>query len=585
MQKRWKILNADEQKVSLLHQSLKINPVLCKILVQRKIETFEEARTFFRPQLDTLHDPWLMKDMDKAVQRILKAFSAGEKILVFGDYDVDGTTSVACMLGFLQKNYSPDKVEFYIPHRYKEGYGVSKAGIDFAKQNSYSLIISLDCGIKSIDLIQYAKDLQIDFIVCDHHTPDIFLPPAVAILNPKQIDCSYPFKELCGCGVGFKLISALAQKLNRNNDEIFEYLDLVATAIAADIVSITDENRVLAYYGLKKANENPNLGIKALKHLSGLQKDLRISSLVFMIAPRVNAAGRMDDARKAVQMFVAKSYDEALHYAEMLHEDNTDRKEADQTITEEALYLIANNTELLNRKSTVVFQSHWHKGVVGIVASRLIDRYYRPTIVLTQSGDYAAGSARSVAGFNVYEAIHQCKDLLLGYGGHFYAAGMTLELDKVQAFQSKFEEIVSSTMAPELLVPEIVIDAEIKLTDLKQSFYNIICQMEPFGPDNLRPVFVVKKVVDSGYSKIVKDQHIKFSLRQDNIVFSGIGFCLADKFHLLHLKKQVDVVFTLEENDWNNQCHLQMKVIDLRLSEAPIPVVQQNNHGILESKI
>jgi single-stranded-DNA-specific exonuclease len=585
MQKRWKILNADEQKVSLLHQSLKINPVLCKILVQRKIETFEEARTFFRPQLDTLHDPWLMKDMDKAVQRILKAFSAGEKILVFGDYDVDGTTSVACMLGFLQKNYSPDKVEFYIPHRYKEGYGVSKAGIDFAKQNSYSLIISLDCGIKSIDLIQYAKDLQIDFIVCDHHTPDIFLPPAVAILNPKQIDCSYPFKELCGCGVGFKLISALAQKLNRNNDEIFEYLDLVATAIAADIVSITDENRVLAYYGLKKANENPNLGIKALKHLSGLQKDLRISSLVFMIAPRVNAAGRMDDARKAVQMFVAKSYDEALHYAEMLHEDNTDRKEADQTITEEALYLIANNTELLNRKSTVVFQSHWHKGVVGIVASRLIDRYYRPTIVLTQSGDYAAGSARSVAGFNVYEAIHQCKDLLLGYGGHFYAAGMTLELDKVQAFQSKFEEIVSSTIAPELLVPEIVIDAEIKLTDLKQSFYNIICQMEPFGPDNLRPVFVVKKVVDSGYSKIVKDQHIKFSLRQDNIVFSGIGFCLADKFHLLHLKKQVDVVFTLEENDWNNQCHLQMKVIDLRLSEAPIPVVQQNNHGILESKI
>jgi single-stranded-DNA-specific exonuclease len=584
MQKRWKTLKADEQKVSLLHQSLKINPVLCKILVQRNIETFEEARTFFRPQLDKLHDPWLMKDMDKAVQRILKAFDAGEKILVFGDYDVDGTTSVACMLGFLQKNYSPDKVEFYIPHRYKEGYGVSKAGIDFAKQNNYSLIISLDCGIKSIDLIQYAKDLQIDFIVCDHHTPDIFLPPAVAILNPKQIDCSYPFKELCGCGVGFKLISALAQKLNWNNDEIFEYLDLVATAIAADIVSITDENRILAYYGLKKANENPNLGIKALKHLSGLQKDLRISSLVFMIAPRVNAAGRMDDARKAVQMFVAKTYDEALHYAEMLHEDNTDRKEADQTITEEALYLIANNAELVNRKSTVVFQSHWHKGVVGIVASRLIDRYYRPTIVLTQSGDYAAGSARSVAGFNVYEAIHQCKDLLLGYGGHFYAAGMTLELNKVQAFQSKFEEIVSSTIAPELLVPEIVIDAEIKLTDLKQSFYNIICQMEPFGPDNLRPVFVVRNVVDSGYSKIVKDQHIKFSLRQDNIVFSGIGFCLADKFHLLHLKKQVDVVFTLEENDWNNQCHLQMKVIDLRLSEDHTPA-SQNNQGILESNL
>jgi single-stranded-DNA-specific exonuclease len=585
MQKRWKILEADEQKVTHLHQALNVNPVICKMLVQRNIRTFDEAKRFFRPQLEMLHDPWLMKDMEKAVQRILKAFDEGEKILVFGDYDVDGTTSVACMFRFLQKIYDPGKVEFYIPHRYKEGYGVSKAGIDFAKQNGYSLIIALDCGIKSIDLIGYAKELSIDFIVCDHHMPDVILPPAIAILNPKQVDCPYPFKELCGCGIGFKLITALSQKLRLPDTEIYDYIDLVATAIAADIVSMTGENRILAFYGLKKANENPNYGIKALKQLSGLQKEMHINNLVFMIAPRVNAAGRMDDARKAVQMFVSKTYEEALFYAEMLHEDNTDRKEADQSITEEALYLIANNAELINRKSTVVFQSHWHKGVVGIVASRLIDRYYRPTIVLTQSGDYAAGSARSVAGFNVYEAIHQCKDLLLGYGGHFYAAGMTLELDKVEAFQSKFEEIVSSTIPPELLVPEIVIDSEILFTDLKQSFYNIICQMEPFGPDNLRPVFVVKNVVDSGYSKIVKEQHIKFSLRQGNIVFSGIGFCLADKFHLLHLRKPVDVVFTLDQNEWNNQCHLQMKVIDLRLAESNSSIDRIEKEDVISEKI
>ena len=585
MQKRWNILQGDDQKVNDLQQALNISPVICKILVQRNIETFDNAKRFFRPQLEMLHDPWLMKDMEKAVHRILQAFDHGEKILVFGDYDVDGTTSVACMVSFLQKNYDPGKVEFYIPHRYKEGYGISKAGIDFAKENGYSLIIALDCGIKSIDLIRYAKDRNIDFIVCDHHTPDIILPPAVAILNPKQIDCSYPFKDLCGCGVGFKLITALSQRLQTPDTEIFDLLDLVATAIAADIVSMTGENRVLAFYGLKKANDNPNYGIKALKQLSGYQKDLHITNLVFMIAPRVNAAGRMDDARKAVQMFISKTYEEALLYAEMLHDDNTDRKEADQSITEEALYLIANNAELVNRKSTVVFQSHWHKGVVGIVASRLIDRYYRPTVVLTQSGNYAAGSARSVAGFNVYEAIHQCKDLLLGYGGHFYAAGMTLELDKVEAFQLKFEEIVSSTIPPELLVPEIVIDSEIEFANLKQSFYNIICQMEPFGPDNLRPVFVVKNVVDSGYSKIVKDQHIKFSLRQGNIIFNGIGFSLADKFHLLHLQKPVDIVFTLEQNEWNNQCHLQMKVIDLRLAESKSLPDQQIRREVISEKV
>ena len=566
MQKRWKILTPDKQKSDLLQQSLKISPVICNILVQRGIETFEQSKKYFRPELTDLHDPWLMKDMDKAVERIIRAISNKEKILVFGDYDVDGTTSVASMYRFLKKIH-PD-LDFYIPHRYREGYGVSKAGIDHAKENGFTLIISLDCGIKSIDLISYGKQLGIDFIVCDHHLPDEELPPAIAILNPKQKDCNYPFKELCGCGVGFKLISALAPQLDLNDEDVYESLDLVATAIAADIVPITGENRILAYYGLKKANEDPNNGIKALSFLSDLKKELHINNLVFMIAPRVNAAGRMDDAKKAVQMFIADSYDEALHFAEMLHNDNTDRKEADGNITGEALTLISENGDWLERKSTVIYKSHWHKGVVGIVASRLIEHYYRPTIVLTQSGEFAAGSARSVPGFNLYEAVHACREHLIGYGGHFAAAGLTLEIDKIDAFRNKFEEIVSATIHPELLIPEIVIDAEINFSDIQWPFYNILQQMEPFGPDNLRPIFVAKKVWNTGYSKIVKEEHIKFSLKQNNTVFSGIAFKMSDKFHLLQMNKPIDVVFKIDENEWNGNKTLQLRVIDFRVSDT-----------------
>jgi len=566
MQKRWKIADPDPQQVKELQSSLKIHPILCQLLVQRGVASYQKAKAFFRPQLTDLHDPWRMKDMLKAVKRILSAIDSEEKILVFGDYDVDGTTSVACMYQFLQKIYTPDKLEFYIPHRYREGYGISKAGIDFAYENNFTLIVSLDCGIKSVDLIQYAKELGIDFVVCDHHLPDSVLPPAVAILNPKQSDCEYPYKELCGCGVGFKLICALCDELNLPAETSYEYLDLVATAIAADIVPMTGENRILAYYGLKKANENPNVGIKALKELSGLVKELHITNLVFMIAPRVNAAGRMDDARKAVQMFIAASEPEAKQYAEMLHSDNSDRKEADKNITEEALSVIESFTDAKTRKSTVVFQPHWHKGVVGIVASRLIEHYYRPTIVLTQSGDYAAGSARSVPGFNLYEAIHACREHLLGYGGHFAAAGMTLEIDKIDAFREKFEEVVSSTIAPDLLIPEINIDAEVNLSDLNSTFYNIICQMEPFGPENLRPVFLSRHVSDTGYSRIVKEQHLKFSLKQANTIFNGIGFGMAEKFHLLESKQPVDIVFTLDENEWNGNKSLQMKVVDVRAS-------------------
>ena len=566
MQKKWNILEADEQIVTSLYESLKVPKVLCKIFVQRGIDTYEKAKDFFRPQLTELHSPWLMKDMDKAVDRIISAFNKNEKILVFGDYDVDGTTSVACMYQFLKKNHS--NLEFYIPHRYREGYGVSKAGIDYAKENGFTLIIALDCGIKSFDLINYAKEIGIEFIVCDHHLPDEILPPAIAILNPKQIDCNYPYKELCGCGVGFKLISALAEKLNLPAESAFEYLDLLATAIAADIVPMTGENRVLAFYGLIKANKNPNYGIKALCKLSGLVKEFHITNLVFMIAPRVNAAGRMDDATKAVQMFVADTEEEALHFAEQLHSDNTDRKEADKAITEEALAIINENKEWINRCSTLVYMPHWHKGVVGIVASRIIEHHYKPTIVLTKSGDVAAGSARSVPGFNLYEAIHACREHLLGYGGHFAAAGMTLEIEQVDAFREKFEAVVSSVITPELLIPEICIDAEIELKDIKQSFFDIISQMEPFGPENLRPIFITRNVKDNGWSKIAKEDHIRFSLVQDNTTITGIGFRMADRFHLMTNKQPIDIVYTIDENEWNGNKNIQLKMIDIRSSES-----------------
>ncbi|RYY98822.1 MAG: single-stranded-DNA-specific exonuclease RecJ [Chitinophagaceae bacterium] len=563
--KRWRMAFSEKERAQSLFQQLRIHPALCHILVQRGIDTFDAAKSFFRPTVDHLHSPWLLKDMDKAVDRVLQAFNDEEKILVFGDYDVDGTTSVACMYHFLSRHY--DRLDFYIPHRYREGYGVSRAGIDFAHANGFKLIIALDCGIKSVALIAYAKSLGIDFIVCDHHLPDETLPDAVAILNPKQKDCPYPFKELCGCGVGFKLICALTERMRLPPTEAYQYLDLVATAIAADIVSMSGENRILAFCGLEKANRDPNNGIKALSTLSGLQTKLEINNLVFMIAPRVNAAGRMDDARKAVQLFLAETPEAAMEWAEQLQTDNSERKLADSSITEEALALIEGDETLLNRLSTVLYQPHWHKGVVGIVASRLIEHYYRPTIVLTQSGEVVAGSARSVAGFNVYEAIHQCKDLLLGYGGHFYAAGMTLHPDNVDAFMERFEAVVQESIHPDLLVPEIVIDIELAFRDITQSFYNILSQMEPFGPDNLRPTFISRGVRNTGYSKIVKEKHLRFSLRQDGVTFSGIGFGMADKMPLLEGNKPVDVVYKLDINEWNGDKTLQLRVVDVKPSE------------------
>jgi len=564
MEKKWNLLQTDASITSALQAQLNIHPALCRILQIRQIDTYDKAKKFFRPQLPDLHDPWLMKDMREAVRRIDHARKNKEKILVYGDYDVDGTTAVASMYDFLSRHIACHLLDFYIPHRYREGYGVSKAGIQYAKDNGVSLIIALDCGIKSAELVAEARSSGIDFIICDHHLPDKDLPKATAILNPKQPECPYPYKELCGCGIGFKLITALCENWELPPENAHDYLDLVATAIAADIVPMTGENRVLAFYGLIKVNTRPNTGIDALKKISGLTKELKIENLVFMIAPRVNAAGRMDDARKAVQLFLSKDVAEAETLGNMLHSDNAERKEADKQITEQALAEITDHPEWKNRTSTVVFDPGWHKGVVGIVASRLIEHYYRPTIVLTRSGDYATGSARSIPGFNLYEALHACKEYLIGYGGHYAAAGLTLEVEKVNDFREKFEEVVKERISPSQLIPELTIDTEVDLPDLTEKFYSILRQMEPIGPENQRPLLLVRNIRDTGFSKVLKDQHIKFSVRQGNHVFQGIGFYLAHKFPLLEDGRPVDIAFTLEENEWNGNKNLQLKVVDLR---------------------
>ncbi|MFN4976073.1 MAG: single-stranded-DNA-specific exonuclease RecJ [Bacteroidota bacterium] len=566
MEKRWKILSASDEEVAALHKELQVHPMISRLLVQRGIKTYDSARLFFRPEPEHLHDPFLMKDMDKAVVRILKAFEQQEKILVYGDYDVDGTTAVASVFQFIRQLHPA--AEFYIPHRYREGYGISRAGIDYAANHGFTLIISLDCGIKSVELIQLAAEKGIDFIVCDHHLPDDILPPAHAILNPKQVDCPYPFKELCGCGVGFKLMMALASRLGLSSESYWRYIDLVVTAIAADIVPVVGENRVLAYFGLKKINENPAPGIQALMNLAGVQQQIHTQNLVFIIAPRINAAGRMDDAQTAVQLFLQPDVETAMEFARQLQVNNDERKEADSLITLEALEQLKQDPDNHLKKSTLVYKESWHKGVVGIVASRLIETYYRPTIVLTKSGDYVAGSARSVAGFNLYEAIHACKDWLLGYGGHFAAAGMTLLPEHVASFTAAFEEAVSNRITPEQLIPEIIVDAAIQFNEVTPALYRILKQMEPFGPENMRPVFIAKKVKNTGYSKLVKDQHIRFALRQHNTTLNGIGFNLKHLFPLVDSNEWLDVAFSVDENEYNGQLYLQMRVLDVRPHRA-----------------
>lgn len=568
MEKRWTLKEVDATaEAQLLADLPTINPIFCRLLAARGIHNFEEAKQFFRPELSQLLDPFMMKGMKAAVDRIIKAFDWHERILVYGDYDVDGTTAVSVVYSFLKEVYPDGNVSFYIPHRYREGYGVSRAGIDFAKDNAYTLIITLDCGIKSVELVHYANKLGIDVIICDHHLPDHSLPQALAILNPKQPDCPYPFKELCGCGIGFKLIQALSIRLQLPETTYTEYLDLVATSIAADIVPIDGENRTLAYYGIKKVNEDPSLSIRTLIGIAGIKKQLTVSDLVFVIGPRVNAAGRMDDARKAVDLFIEKDPERCVQLAEVLHLDNFDRKEIDKSITEEALAMLQAEALLGAKNSTVLFQPHWHKGVVGIVASRVIDHFYRPTIILTESNGKATGSARSIKGFNIYEAIHECHDLLENYGGHYFAAGMTMKLENLAAFKEKFEAVVSRRIRPELLIPEIEIDAEINFTDIKPSFYNILNQFEPFGPANMRPVFLTRGVRDfRGSSKVVKESHLRLVVHQGSSVMQGIGFNLGHLYPYV-MDGPVDIVYTLEENEYNGNLSLQIKLLDLRPSQ------------------
>ena len=563
--KRWSIKEVDAQIVNELQVSLRVHPAICKMLVARGIHTFDQAKLFFRPQLSDLHDPFLMKGMQKAVNRICSAIEWNERILIYGDYDVDGTSSVAVVYSFLKSLYA-GQLNYYIPHRYKEGYGLSKQGIDFAKANGHTLLITLDCGIKSADLVDYANGLGIDVIICDHHLPDERIPNALAILNPKQADCTYPYKELSACGIGFKLIEALAIQLNKPKESVYAYLDLVATSIAADIVALDGENRVLGFYGIKKANEQPSLSLKTLLEASDFKRTLQMSDLVFVIGPRVNAAGRMDDAKKAVELFIETDEEKVKEIAAALQADNLDRKEVDKTITEQAIQLLQQPHQQY-KKSTVLFQTNWHKGVVGIVASRLIDHYYRPTIVLTESNGMASGSARSIPGFNIHEAIEACSHLLENYGGHYFAAGMTMQLHQVDAFIAAFEKQVADTIDPAILIPEISIDAELQLSDITPALLNLINQFEPFGPNNLRPVFLSKGVQDDkGYSRIVKDAHLKFSIQQNGARMEGIGFNLADKIGIVK-DGLFDVVYTIDQNDFNGKSRLQIKVLDLKSSK------------------
>jgi single-stranded-DNA-specific exonuclease len=562
---RWTIKSKPEkEKVQALQNPLQVDEIIATLLVQRGIETYEQAKTFFRPTLEDLHNPYLMKDMDKAVSRIEKAIANNENILVFGDYDVDGTTAVSLVSSYLRSFYP--NVATYIPDRYAEGYGISYLGIDYAEDNDVSLIIALDCGIKSIDHVNYAKAKNIDFIICDHHRPGDSLPDAIAVLDPKREDCSYPYDELCGCGVGFKLIQALAENRNQTMEDLLPYLDLVATAIAADIVPITGENRVLAKFGLEVINSNPRPGIKALIQ-NVKKKVLTITDVVFIVAPRINAAGRVKHGNEAVALLTEYNLEQAEQFASEIEQHNSDRKELDKQITKEALLQIEENNEQ-NRFSTVVYQENWHKGVIGIVASRLVEKYYRPTIVFTKSGDKLAASARSVKDFDVYNALEACAEHLEQFGGHMYAAGMTLKEENYEKFKAAFENEVKKTIPPDLLIPEISIDLEMNFSDLDEKFMRILKQFEPFGPENMTPVFLSKNIIDSGYAKTLGNdaEHLKAFVKQNNSPnFNAIGFGLGDKIDVVKNRNPFDAVYVLEENEWNGTVSLQLQLRDVRV--------------------
>jgi single-stranded-DNA-specific exonuclease len=551
-------------KIDKLSAAIHVSPVIASMLVQRGICTFEEAYQYFRPSLDDLHSPYLMEDMEKAMVRILQAMQHKEKILIYGDYDVDGITSVSLVYGFLRNFYG--ELNFYIPDRYKEGYGISSEGIEWARDNGYTLLISLDCGIKAVEMTDYAGSFGIDLIICDHHLPGDVLPRAHAILDPKLPGCAYPYKELSGCGVGFKLLQAFCDKKHLDPDLLYDYLDLVAVSIAADIVPMMGENRILAFHGLKKLNESPRLGLEVLLRHAGIKDEINVSSIVFGIGPRINASGRMDHAKNAVELLLADDYKEVDMLAESLDTHNLNRRTFDTNTTNEALEMIAANDKVQMTKSTVLFKDDWHKGVIGIVASRCIDKYYRPTIILTQSNGKATGSARSVDGFDIYEAIAECADLLDQYGGHRYAAGLTLKVDNIAAFKAKFEQIVAARITEEQTVPMLEIDGIIDLSDITPKFYDVLRQMAPFGPGNLQPVFVTERLRACGRPRILKGQHLKFNVVQDDDEeqYEAIGFGLAQYFDLVASGMPFSMAYSLEENNYMGNTALQMRVRDIK---------------------
>ncbi|MCY4781585.1 single-stranded-DNA-specific exonuclease RecJ [Sphingobacterium sp. UT-1RO-CII-1] len=559
MQKRWVVKpKNDIQKINKLRDELGINPILADLLLNRNIHTFEQAKNFFKPLLSGLHDPFLMKDMHSAIYRIEQAIGNKEKILIYGDYDVDGTTAVSIVYSFFREYTSG--IEFYIPDRYSEGYGISTQGIDYAAANGFSLIIALDCGIKAVQKVAYAKAKNIDFIIGDHHLPGDTIPDAVAVLDPKREDCTYPYKELSGCGIGFKIIQAFILKNEMDMNLAYQFLDLVAVSIASDIVPITGENRILTYYGLKKLNTNPNFGLQALINLSSNKTgSFSVNDIIFQIGPRINAAGRIEHAKDAVKLLIAKSLQEAVEYSETVDDQNNVRKDFDLKITEEALELIDNSTVLKKRKSTVLFKEDWHKGVIGIVASRLIERYYKPTVILTETNGYIAGSARSVLGFDLYEALSACSELLDQYGGHKYAAGLTMPKANIEEFQKKFEQVVSDSIKPEMLQQEVSIEAEMDLRNIDNKFYQILKRFKPFGPQNEAPVLMSKAVIGHGY--IVGTNHIKITIKQeDSPSYDCIGFGLAAHIDYINSGRPFDVCYSIEENNWRGKKNLQLNI-------------------------
>jgi single-stranded-DNA-specific exonuclease len=568
IEKRWVQAPAGNKEVTdSLAQQLNIDTTLAEILVQRGISNFEEAKEFFRPTMDKLHDPFLMKDMEKAVQRIDTALQAKEKILIYGDYDVDGTTSVALAYSFFSQ--FTNQIEYYIPDRHKEGYGISSIGIDYAAEHHFSLIIALDCGIKSVDKIDYASSLGIDFIICDHHLPGDDLPAAVAVLDPKREDCSYPFKELAGCGIGFKLAQAYALTHQLPKESYEKYVDLVMVSIAADIVPVVDENRILAYHGLIKLNADPCIGLKALLESTGRAKQFTLTDVVFTLAPRINAAGRMDHAREAVKMLLCSKKETAEIQSLLINMQNTERKTSDQNITAEALEIIKGCEILTNKKTTVVYNESWNKGVIGIVASRLTESYYRPTIVLTHSNGMLTGSARSVPGYDLYEALLSCSDLLAQFGGHKFAAGLTMVPENFALFSERFEQTVASTITPDLLRPEVNIDAEINFDQIDGKFHRIVGQMAPFGPLNQAPVFVTHNVTFVGRPYIVGDKHLKLTIKQQNsAIFESIGFGFAEYENVLKPNNPFSICYTIEENVWKEQKRLQLNIKAIRTEQG-----------------